>query len=87
MKGLKIALAIGTLITVVEGRSAQAVEGVDDNEASVAIVPSAFVKNAMLATGCWARLYGRTNFSGDVLTVAGPVDLPKAELRPAFRWG
>lgn len=32
-----------------------------------------------LRTGCWARLYGRVNYSGDVLTLVGPMDLPEVE--------
>jgi hypothetical protein len=62
-------------------------EGAEESEPSVAIVPPAFVRNAMLTTGCWARLYDGANFGGRVLTVAGPVDLPKSQLRPSFTWG
>jgi len=66
---------------------AQAQDEGRDREPSVAIVPSAFIKNAMLTTGCWARLFRGENFTGEGITVAGPVDLPKSELPPAFQWG
>lgn len=83
---LGAALAIG--VGIGNSLAADPVEeGTEDKEPSVAIVPPAFVRNAMLTTGCWARLYSAASFKGGVVTVAGPVDLPKSQLRPSLEWG
>jgi hypothetical protein len=83
----KFAMLLGAALAAVTPSMAQAQTHAEDREPSVAIVPSAFIKNAMLTTGCWARLYRGSNFTGEGITMAGPVDLPKSELPPAFRWG
>lgn len=89
MNGLTFATVFGSLLAMVQSpiALAQAEQGGSDREPSAAIVPSAFIRNAMLTTGCWARLYRGDNFSGERIMVAGPVDLPKSELPPSFRWG
>lgn len=47
----------------------------------VVLVPMVYAADANLADGCWARLYDATNFSGNMLTLIGPVDIARA--RPA----
>jgi hypothetical protein len=47
----------------------------------VILVPFAVATNVELEKGCWARLYDSTNYQGNMLTLAGPISIPRA--RPA----
>lgn len=40
-----------------------------------------------LAGDCWARLYDAENYLGDVLLLAGPIDVPDARIGETFEWG
>lgn len=53
----------------------------------ILLVPPVFAINASLADGCWARLFDGKDYRGDVLTLAGPIDIPKATLGTTFAWG
>jgi Beta/Gamma crystallin len=44
-----------------------------------------FAADDKLANGCWARLYDKENFSGNILVLVGPVDIPTA--RPSSATG
>lgn len=46
-----------------------------DDTALVLIVPASMANDPTLANGCWARLYDRTNFRGDLLPIAGNVGI------------
>lgn len=43
----------------------------------VVLVPLTFANNPDLSNGCWARLYGDTNYGGDMLTLTGPIMIPE----------
>ena len=61
----------------------------DKNEALapiIMLVPPIFAIDAQRAGGCWARLYPDENYKGDVLLLAGPLDVPKARVGD-FDWG
>lgn len=45
------------------------------------LVPMVFAIDDKLANGCWARLYDRQNFAGNVSVLVGPIDIPT--VRPA----
>lgn len=42
----------------------------------VVLVPLLTATDEAMAKGCWARMYDSTNFSGSMLTLSGPVDIP-----------
>lgn len=45
----------------------------------VLIVPFVVATDEAMARGCWARLYDSTDYSGNMLTLSGPVDIPTME--------
>jgi hypothetical protein len=61
--------ALGACSSMRSGSSA----GSSDGDA-VVILPTSGAADAMRA-GCWASFYGDRNFSGDSLTLIGPVEL------------
>ena len=44
---------------------------------AIVLVPVVFAADANLADGCWARLYDSENYKGNMLTLVGPVDIPR----------
>lgn len=52
----------------------------------ILLVPPVFAVNESLADGCWARLFDGSNYRGNVLTLAGPIDIPQARLGANFTW-
>lgn len=53
--------------------------------AVLVLLPSAQAQGTRLADGCWVRFFDDKNYSGAMLTLAGPVDLPRMELGNAWR--
>lgn len=47
------------------------------NHPVVVLVPVVYAADTTLADGCWARLYDSQNFKGNMLTLVGPVDVPR----------
>ena len=56
-------------------------------DAVIVLVPFAFASDEKLANGCWARLYDDTGFKGNMLSLAGPVDIPRGRIGSGFEWG
>ena len=78
--------ALAVLVTAVVSAAATlvvqaqpATKAVPDNqpEAMIMLVPVEISMPALKA-GCWVQLYDQRNFKGDVLTIAGPVQLDSA---------
>jgi len=61
--------------------------GRDPKAPVILLVPPIFAVNTSLADGCWARLFDAQGYRGDVLTLAGPIDVPKAHVGTNFAWG
>ncbi|SCY04849.1 Beta/Gamma crystallin [Nitrosospira sp. Nl5] len=53
----------------------------------ILLVPPMFAVNPSLADGCWARLFDDQDYRGDVLTLAGPIDIPSARVGENLVWG
>lgn len=53
--------------------------------AVLVLLPDMQARGTKLADGCWVRFFDEKNYSGDALTLAGPVDLPRMELGDAWR--
>lgn len=50
------------------------------------ITSEAYADDEKLGDGCWARLYRREKYAGDVLTLVGPVDVDYLSRDWGFRW-
>jgi hypothetical protein len=64
-----------------QGKSTSGKAGADTGMPVLVLVPMVFATDEKLANGCWARLYDKQNFAGNVLVLVGPVDI--ANTRPA----
>ena len=50
------------------------------------LMPSAQGSSEGLGNGCWVRFYDGENFRGQMLTLVGPVELPRMDVaKPAWR--
>ncbi|WP_169517090.1 beta/gamma crystallin domain-containing protein [Azohydromonas australica] len=50
------------------------------------LMPAAQGNSDGLGNGCWVRFYDGKNFRGQMLTLVGPVDLPRMDVaKPAWR--
>jgi hypothetical protein len=49
--------------------------GGDNQPAAVLMLVPVEVSSPAMKSGCWAQLYDERNFKGDVLTIAGPIQL------------
>ena len=52
---------------------------------ALVLLPAQIGNDTKLANGCWVRFFDDKNYRGDVLTLAGPVDMPKMDL-PGNVW-
>jgi hypothetical protein len=74
------AFAIAALAACSSTRSGSAMEGADtgaassDVDSAVIVLPTSGAAEQM-RSGCWASFYGERNFTGDSLTLIGPVEL------------
>ena len=53
----------------------------------IVLVPIAIATTETFGDGCWVRLYDRTNFSGNQLSLVGPVDMPNMRTAFGTDWG
>lgn len=51
----------------------------DSSAPVILLVPMVFAANDSLADGCWARLYDEENYSGNFLTLTGPMQISDAD--------
>lgn len=56
------------------------------NQYGVMVVPVRIVQDDRLADGCWARVFENRDFGGSVLTLVGPVSVPRVEATVAGDW-
>lgn len=50
------------------------------------LMPAAQAQGESLGNGCWVRFYDGENFRGQMLTLVGPIDMPRMEIaKPAWR--
>lgn len=59
-----------------DGPSGKAGDGSRQKVTYLLVPLAAPEQNEWMKKGCWARLYDNQNFSGDSLTLMGPVDMP-----------
>jgi len=53
---------------------------------ALVLAPSAFASEAGLGAGCWARLYAAKAFSGEALTLVGPLEVDYVKPDWGFEW-
>ncbi|SEO71464.1 hypothetical protein [Nitrosovibrio sp. Nv6] len=81
-----LAIGINTAATAQEQDPSKNKDKNDALAPIIMLVPPIFAIDSQRAGGCWARLYPSENYKGDVLLLAGPIDVPKARVGD-FDWG
>ena len=69
-----LALAALASCTSMGGGSSSTTGAMADVDTAVVVLPTSGAREQM-QNGCWASFYGERNFSGDSLTLIGPVEL------------
>lgn len=83
---LTLALGIDTAATAEEQGQAKKKDKNDPLLPIIMLAPSIIAFDTQLASGCWARLYTAENYLGDVISLAGPIDVPDTRVG-ALDWG